>query len=80
MVSVGRCDLLGDGLFVALVARSFEPLAVELVEADAVGLVRDQEIEHGPDECEAAPATSRQRRARAPDAQAPQGGTELADQ
>ena len=27
---------------------------VELVEVDAVGLVRDQEVEHGPDQGEAA--------------------------
>jgi len=46
--------LLGDGLLVALVARSFESLAVERVEVDAVGLVSDEQVEDGPDEGEAA--------------------------
>jgi hypothetical protein len=39
---------------VFLVSRPAEALAVELVEADAVGLVCDQEVEDGPDEREAA--------------------------
>ena len=54
VVSLGGCHLLGDGLLVAFVACSFEALAVERVEVDAVGLVGDQEIEDGPDEGEAA--------------------------
>ena len=37
-----------------LVSRSLEALAVELVEADAVGLVGDEEVECGPDERQAA--------------------------
>jgi len=41
-------------LFVALVADSLEALTLELVEADAVGLVGDEQVEHGPDEREAA--------------------------
>jgi hypothetical protein len=39
---------------VALVPHSLEALAVELVEVDAVRLVGDEEIEHGPDQGEAA--------------------------
>ena len=39
---------------VVLVAGSFEVLAVECGEVDAVGLVGDQQVEHGPDEGEAA--------------------------
>ena len=54
MVSLGGCHLLGDGLFVALVPGSFESLAVKRVEVDAVGLVGDEQVEHGPDEGEAA--------------------------
>ena len=54
MVSLCGGRLLGDGLFVAGVSRSFEVLAVECGEVDAVGLVGDQEVEHGPDEGEAA--------------------------
>ena len=54
MVSLGGCHLLGDRLFGAFVSCSPEALVVELAEADAVGLVGDQEIEHGPDEREAA--------------------------
>jgi hypothetical protein len=53
-VSLGGCHLLGDGLVVAVVAGSFEALAVERVEVDAVGLVGDQQVEHGSDEGEAA--------------------------
>jgi hypothetical protein len=54
LVSLCGCHLLGDGLFVALVARSFEALAVERVEVNAVGLVGDHKVEHGPDQGEAA--------------------------
>ena len=45
MVSLGGCHLLGDGLFVAVVSRSFDALAVERVEVDPVGLVGDEEAE-----------------------------------
>jgi hypothetical protein len=41
-------------LLVALVAGSFEALAVERVEVDAVGLVGDEQVEDGLDEGEAA--------------------------
>jgi hypothetical protein len=41
VVSLGGCHLLGRGLVGALVTDSLEALAVELVEADAVGLVGD---------------------------------------
>jgi hypothetical protein len=34
VVSLGGCHLLGDGVFVALVARSFEALTVELCHLD----------------------------------------------
>ena len=54
MVSLCGGRLLGDGLFVAGVCGSFEVLAVERGEVDAVGLVGDKQIEHGPDEGEAA--------------------------
>ena len=54
MVSLGGGHLLGDGRLGPVVAGSFEALAVESVEVDAVRLVSDQEIEHGPDEGEAA--------------------------
>ena len=54
MVSLGGCHLLGDGLLGAVVSRSFEALAVERVEVDAVGLMGDQQVEHGPDQGEAA--------------------------
>src|SRR5215217_6742142 len=37
-----------------VVVRLLKALAVELVEVDAVGLVSDQEIEHRPDQREAA--------------------------
>ena len=37
-----------------MVARSFEALAVERVEVDAVGLVGDEQVEHGPQERQAA--------------------------
>ena len=42
MVSLGGCHLLGQGLLSAVVSRSFEVLAVERGEVDAVGLVGDQ--------------------------------------
>jgi len=41
-------------LFVSLVVQSLEVLAFELGELDAVGGVADVEVEHGPDEGEAA--------------------------
>jgi hypothetical protein len=41
-------------LFGAVVSRSFEVLAVERGEVNAVGLVGDEQIEHGPDERAAA--------------------------
>ena len=41
-------------MFVSFVADPLEALALEFVEADAVGLVGDQEVEDGPDEGEAA--------------------------
>ena len=50
VVSLGGAHLLGRGLVGLLVSDSCEALAVELVEADAVGLVGDEEVEHGPDE------------------------------
>jgi hypothetical protein len=53
-VSLCGCHLLGGGLFVSLVPHPVEALTVELVEPDAVGLVRDQEVEDGPDERQAA--------------------------
>src|SRR3954462_15487887 len=46
--------LLGDGLVGFVISDVVEPLAVEFGEADAVGLVRDEEIEDGPDQGEAA--------------------------
>jgi hypothetical protein len=54
VVSLGGCHLLGQGLFGAVVSRSFEVLAVERGEVDAVGLVGDEQVEHGPDEGQAA--------------------------
>ena len=54
VVSLCGAHLLGGRLFVALVSHPFEALAVERVEVDAAGLVGDQEVEHGPDEGEAA--------------------------
>jgi hypothetical protein len=54
VVSLGGGDLLGDELFVSLVADSLELLAFELGELDPVGGVADVEVEHGPDEREAA--------------------------
>src|SRR5215211_177263 len=46
--------LLGNGLFVIVVSEPLELLAFELGEADAVGGVADVEVEHGPDERQAA--------------------------
>jgi hypothetical protein len=45
VVSVCGSHLLGDRLLDAFVARWPEPLTVELVEMDAVGLVGDEEVE-----------------------------------
>src|SRR5215217_2212603 len=42
------------GGFVSLVSESLEALAFELGEADAVGGVADVEVEHGPDQRQAA--------------------------
>jgi hypothetical protein len=50
VVSLGGCHLLGDRLVSALVPDSLKALPVELVEADAVGLMSDQEVEDRPDE------------------------------
>jgi hypothetical protein len=52
-----RRHLLGDGVFVALVAESLEVLAFELGELDAVGGVADVEVKRGPD----LPCVSRRR-------------------
>ena len=57
MVSLSGCHLLGQGLLGAVVSGSFEVLAVERGEVDAVGLVGDQQVEHGPDQGEAAVLT-----------------------
>jgi hypothetical protein len=54
MVSLCGCHLLGKGLLGAVVARSFEALAFERVEVDPVGLVGDEQVEHGPDQGQAA--------------------------
>ena len=54
MVSLGGGHLLGGGLVVALVSETAQVLAFELGEPDAVGGVGDVEIEHGPDERQAA--------------------------
>jgi hypothetical protein len=54
MVSLGGGHLLGDGLVGVVVARSFEVLPVQGGEVDAVGLVSDQQVEHGPDQSQAA--------------------------
>ena len=54
MVSLGGGHLLGDVVVVAFVAESFEVLAFELGELDAVGGVADVEVQDGPDEREAA--------------------------
>ena len=53
-MSLCRGDLLGDRFVRFAVSNSVEPLVVELGEADAVGFVGDDEVEHGPDEREAA--------------------------
>src|SRR5207244_3085024 len=54
VVSLCGVHLLGDRLVSAFVSHPLEALTVELVEADAVGLVRDEEVEDGPHEREAA--------------------------
>jgi hypothetical protein len=54
MVSLSGCHLLWEGRVVALVAGSFEALAIKCGEVDAVGLVSDQQVKHGPNESEAA--------------------------
>src|SRR5919198_6400369 len=53
-VSLCGVHLLGSRFLVSLVSGPLEALAVELVEVDAVGLVSDEEIEHGPDQRETA--------------------------
>ena len=54
MASLGGGHLLGSGVLGAGVSGSLEALVVELVEADAVGLVGDEEVQDGPDEGQAA--------------------------
>ena len=54
VVSLGGGHLLGDRFVVSLVAESFEVLAFELGELDAVGGMADVEVRHGPDERQAA--------------------------
>jgi hypothetical protein len=54
VVSLGGGHLLGEVVFVALIAESFEVLAFELGELDAVGGVADVEVKDGPDQREAA--------------------------
>ena len=54
VVSLCRGRLLGHALVVALVAHALEVLPFELGELDAVGGVSDVEVEHGPDERQAA--------------------------
>jgi hypothetical protein len=53
-ISLCGGHLLGDRVVGFVVSDVVESLAVELGEPDAVGLVRDEEIENGPDEREAA--------------------------
>src|SRR3954469_1177234 len=53
-ISLCGGHLLGDCVVGFVVSDAVEPLAVELGEPDAVGLVSDEEIEDGPDEGEAA--------------------------
>ena len=48
VVSLGGCYLLGSRFLMFLVPHSFEALAVELVEVDAVGMVGDEEVEGRP--------------------------------
>src|SRR3954454_13086897 len=57
MVSLCGGHLLGERVVGFVVSDAVESLAVELGEADAVGLVRDEEIQNGPDEGEAAVLT-----------------------
>ena len=54
MVSLCGGHLLGDRVVGFVISDAVESLAVELGEADAVGLVRDEEIQDGPDQREAA--------------------------
>ena len=54
MVSLGDGDLLGDRLVMFAVADALAVAAFELGEPDAVGGVADVEVEHGPDQGEAA--------------------------
>jgi hypothetical protein len=54
MVSLSGGHLLWSGFVVTLIAESFEVLAFELGEADAVGGVADVEVQDGPDEGQAA--------------------------
>src|SRR5207245_1136186 len=53
-LSLSGAHLLGDRLITAFVSHSLEALALELGEPDAVGGVRHAEVEHRPDEREAA--------------------------
>src|SRR5438132_5988906 len=57
LLSLRGAHLLGDRLFIALVPDPLETLALELGELDAVGGVADVEVEHGPDESQAAGLT-----------------------
>ena len=54
VLSLRGAHLLGDRLLMALVSDPPEALALELGEPDAVGGVGDVEVEHGPDERQAA--------------------------
>src|SRR2546430_17508149 len=54
VVSLCGAHLLGDRLITALVSHPLEALTVEFVEADAVGLVGDEDVEDGPHERQAA--------------------------
>src|SRR5436190_1342477 len=53
-VSLCGGRLLGERVVGFVISDAVESLAVELGEADAVGLVSDEEIQNGPDEREAA--------------------------
>src|SRR6266566_8032883 len=54
VVSLCGVDLLGDRLVSAFVSQSPEAQTVEFVEADAAGLMGDEEVEDGPHERQAA--------------------------
>jgi hypothetical protein len=54
VLSLCSAHLLGSHFLVSLVSHPPEALPVELVEADAVCFVGDQDAEHGPDERQAA--------------------------